>query len=866
MGYASASIMLLKKNILLSIRDSGSLAVTLASTFVSMLILYFSQLSIDNSNLLDPSSFENRNPIPEPLSTIPRCVPVTFDDCLTLAFVPSTNPRVVRWVNQVSRQSNIPDREVRGFETDDQLNSFLFANPNRTQAAYIFDPDSLDQIDQSNVQFIVQYNDSNQSDFPLGSTDFHTSVVLPNMIHAMNLILMPEISGRSLNFNLTLSVFPHPNIVGRNASGPDQDAFGRSGPLLLFAVYFLALVFFLYKIVDEKERGLRAAMKLAGQLQSMHYLSWSIPYVLMNLVLTILLIAFGHTFRFNFFTANSFSVYFLTMFIFGLSLIGWTMLMSAITRRAETVSSIAFVLFVLCYTLATSGSVVYLVDEDGVPLVADNVIFLRQLFAIVPSTMFVKSIQDATKEALIGRSISLQNVGTYTNIFPIRECWFWMMGSGFVTYLIAIYLDNVLPSRHSARMSPLYMFSARYWGFGQSTEPVLDHDMDNDGSNDGNDTDTEEGPLYDGATSYDPGSEDPDVHLEREAVARGDRDSAALVIKNISKKFGNFLACDDLSFSVRKNTAFALMGGNGAGKSTLFNMLVTSSSPTSGDAFVFGLSVRHDQMAVRKMLGVCPQFDIYWDKLTGAEHIEIFAALKGMTAEERKKEIETRLDDVQLLEKKNVFAGSYSGGMQRRLSVALSLTGDPRIILLDECTTGADPIVRRDLWGTIQRAKKGRVVFLITHSIAEAQHIAGHNNIGIMAKGRLRVLGKAIHLKNKFGAGYRVLAVLEPSGDVEVLKGALDGVCEGASVSNVSSGENGEILAEYLLPRSAHESQVLAAVQILQNEGERYKVTNYSLNSATLGEVFKSITSLSEDAVQTEDGKESGRRRWCFCF
>lgn len=293
-------------------------------------------------------------------------------------------------------------------------------------------------------------------------------------------------------------------------------------------------------------------------------------------------------------------------------------------------------------------------------------------------------------------------------------------------------------------------------------------------------------------------------------------------------------------------------------------MLVTSLRSTKGDASIFGLSVRHDRAAVRKLLGVCPQFDIYWDKLTGGEHIEIFAALKGLGRAERRNEIDLRLADVHLSEKRDARAGTYSGGMQRRLSVALSLTGDPKIVLLDECTSGADPLVRRDLWGTIDRAKKGRVIFMITHSIAEAQHIAGHNSIGIMAKGKLRVLGNAMRLKSKFGAGYNLLVVLRPDASIEGLSNALNVACQGTALANVGTGERGEILAEFSLPRYALESEVLRAVKIIEDQKDEFQVTDYSLNSATLGEVFKAITSLSEDVQEEEDESETKKR--CCCF
>ena len=294
-------------------------------------------------------------------------------------------------------------------------------------------------------------------------------------------------------------------------------------------------------------------------------------------------------------------------------------------------------------------------------------------------------------------------------------------------------------------------------------------------------------------------------------------------------------------------------------------MITTSLQLTGDDASAFNLSETKNPNTIRKLIGVCPQFDIYGDKLTGAEHIEVFAVLKGVKGNDRKNEIEKRLNDVHLEAKANGYSVDYSGGMQRRLSVALSLTGNPKLIMLDECTSGADPLVRRDLWGAIERAKPGRVVFLITHSIAEAQHLAGHNRIGIMAKGKLRVLGNAMHLKAKFGAGYRMIVMVPTLEDSSIVENALHTVCPGTNRLSSKNGKNGEILTEFMLPRTATESQVLQVVEILEARKEEYKIMDSSVNSATLDEVFRMITSLSEDVHENEnEGEEKSRK--CLRF
>lgn len=857
MAYLDATLMLLRKNFLLSFRDSAALAVTLSAAFFSMLVLYFSQISIDNGDTFTPDLFENRNPQPFSISTIPRCVPRATVDCYTLAYVPNDD-RIRDWVHAVANSNEIPLDETIGFDDDDQLNAFLVENPNRTQAAYIFDQDSFVQIDGKNVSFIVQFNETEQWEFPIGRTDFHSKVVVPAMIHQMNLVLMPNLTGKSLTVNLNASVFPHPSLVS-SLSNASPDAFTQHGDILTFATFFLALVFFLYRIVSEKERGLRDAMILAGQTQSQHYVSWCLPYVVVNLLLTLLMIAFGRAFSFDIFVKIDFSIYFLTMFIFSLALIGWTMLAASFTKKSTSVSVVAFNLFIFGYILASSGAIVYELDYDDQPVVSDNVLFLRKIFAIFPSTMYVRAIK-AISNAAAGRGLEWENISKVPLVFSIRTCWDWMLVSGAVALILSIYLDNVLPSEHGIPLSPFYPFLPSYWfpNWGQSKySPYTAEEFEGKTNSPEDSVSTKPESFQ----RYSPSVEDADVKAEREAVTAGERDDAALLIKNVSKnfltrRFKKVNAVDDVSFSVRRNTAFALLGHNGAGKSTLFKIITTSLEPTDGDAYIYGLSVRKNRGAVRKLLGVCPQFDVFWDKLTGAEHIRVFAALKGLRGSRRDEEVNLRLEDVGLSEKADVYACNYSGGMQRRLSVAMSLTGDPKVIVLDEFSSGSDPLVRRDLWSAIERAKNGRVVFLITHSIEEAQHIAGRDQIGIMANGKLCVLGNALHLKSKFGAGYNVVVVLREKEYISSLHTALVEACEGATIESSNIGGNGESVVKFSLPRRASESQMLRVLEVLEGRRDTYGILDYSINSASLGEVFKSITSLSEDVMEAADQEE----------
>merc|ERR1711916_266170 len=208
---------------------------------------------------------------------------------------------------------------------------------------------------------------------------------------------------------------------------------------------------------------------------------------------------------------------------------------------------------------------------------------------------------------------------------------------------------------------------------------------------------------------------------------------------------------------VEKGTCMGLLGHNGAGKTTSLNMLIGLLAPTYGDITVNGISVRENLEAVRRQLGVCPQHDILWGELTPWQHLRLFARLRGLPKEYILGEIINRLKAVNLYDVRDRPVKTFSGGMKRRLTVAISLIGSPPVVLLDEPTTGLDPKSRTNVWELIQSMKGHCVIILTTHSMAEADALS--DRIAIMADGKLRCVGNSLELKAKYGAGYNLTMV-----------------------------------------------------------------------------------------------------------
>lgn len=209
------------------------------------------------------------------------------------------------------------------------------------------------------------------------------------------------------------------------------------------------------------------------------------------------------------------------------------------------------------------------------------------------------------------------------------------------------------------------------------------------------------------------------------------------------------VAVDNISFSIRRGEILGLLGHNGAGKSTTINMLTGLVTPTSGQLLVAGLDVQNSLTQVRRLLGVCPQHDILWDELTAVEHLRLFAQLKGMGAPEAEREAWQKLKMVGLDGVGNDRVSTFSGGMKRRLSVAISAIGDPALMLLDEPSTGMDPVNQKQMWKLVQTLKKDRAILLTTHSMREAEVLA--DRITVIAFGRICDTGTAFELKQHFG-------------------------------------------------------------------------------------------------------------------
>lgn len=223
----------------------------------------------------------------------------------------------------------------------------------------------------------------------------------------------------------------------------------------------------------------------------------------------------------------------------------------------------------------------------------------------------------------------------------------------------------------------------------------------------------------------------------------------AVRIENLTKKYKDVVAVDNLNLTVKKGELFSLLGVNGAGKTTTIKMLSCLTKPTSGDAFLGGKSIVKDSAEIKSLIAVSPQETAVAPGLTARENLELICGVYGFSKEKRNAKIDELTDLLGLESILRRKAGKLSGGWQRRLSIAMALISEPQILFLDEPTLGLDVLARSDLWEIIKSLKGKITIILTTHYMQEAEALS--DRIAIMKDGKLLICDTAEKIKETAG-------------------------------------------------------------------------------------------------------------------
>ncbi|CAG0915031.1 unnamed protein product [Notodromas monacha] len=417
-------------------------------------------------------------------------------------------------------------------------------------------------------------------------------------------------------------------------------------------------------------------------------------------------------------------------------------------------------------------------------------------------------------------------------------------------FLAAVYIEGVFPGRYGVPLPWWYPFSLSYW----SGDFVgKDNKFDAEPASPGNRKVNESDPV---------------------GLTKG------VEMINLRKVYDDYdkIAVDNLNLSFYENQITAFLGHNGAGKTTTISILTGLLQPTAGTAKIYGQDIRTEMDSIRKSMGVCPQHNVLFHYMTVEEHLLFYAGLKGtLSDQEMDREVQDMIRDLGLPKKRHELSCNLSGGMQRKLSIAISFLAKSRTVFLDEPTAGVDPHSRRAIWKLLTKYKKGRTVILTTHHMDEAEILG--DRIAIISCGALVCSGSALFLKKLYGSGYVLRVVLSENlgkNDEDV---ANDGETEKAAKKRIQhflrqlyrgirvAEEVGSEIS-FLLPWSKNSEEVVNAVgdsheshenvreshvkdvmrlqkllEALDKRIDELPISSYGISDTKLEEIFLRVTS-----------------------
>ncbi|XP_017768274.1 PREDICTED: ATP-binding cassette sub-family A member 3 [Nicrophorus vespilloides] len=593
---------------------------------------------------------------------------------------------------------------------------------------------------------------------------------------------------------LYMSRFPYPEYYSDMLLSVLQKMIG----LIIVLAFVYTSISTIKVITAEKEKQLKESMKIMGLPNWLHWTAWfmkSLSFMLISIVLMVFLL------KAKFWYSNDVEAVFpksdvFLMFIFLLlyccSIITLCFSISVFFTKANMAAGIGGVLFFL-----------FLVPFSLLQNHYEDLSLSEKLLAsLMSNSAMAYGFQiicmfESTEEGLqwnnIWSSVTPDDTLVMGHIFVM------LIIDSIIYFLIAIYVEAVFPGKYGVPKKWNFIFTC----LSRDTAKV---EVEN-------------------GESVEPKSDT----YEREPNMK-----AGIEIKHLGKVYANKkVAVKDLSLNMFEDQITVLLGHNGAGKTTTMSMLTGMFPPTSGTSIINGYDICKEINHVRSSLGLCPQHNILFDELTVSEHIYFYSKLKGMDKRDVQREIDQYVALLELEDKRNKKSCTLSGGMKRKLSVAVAFCGNSKVVMLDEPTAGMDPAARRALWELVESQKKGRTIMLTTHFMDEADLLG--DRIAIMAGGQLQCCGSSFFLKKKYGAGYHLVMDKSPNCDINDITNVLK-----AHIPNIKIESNVGSELTFLL--NEEDSSVFKdMLKDIERESESLGIRSYGISLTTLEEVFMKV-------------------------
>uniref|UniRef100_A0A674KBT4 ATP binding cassette subfamily A member 10 n=1 Tax=Terrapene triunguis TaxID=2587831 RepID=A0A674KBT4_9SAUR len=491
------------------------------------------------------------------------------------------------------------------------------------------------------------------------------------------------------------------------------------------AVAFSPLIYFMSLNVAKERRKFKELMKMMALQDLAFWFSWGLLYAGYILIVAILLTLIMKSDEFIYHTSHS--VMFFLFYLYGISLMSLAFLLSSLLKKPKLTGIVGF-LFILSFG---SLGLAVLYNHVTEPLEWALGLFSPFAFTIV-------HLEDAVKGVDFSDFLE--------DSFPMLAIFFLLAFDALLYLMLAIYFDKVLPDKYGMHHSRLFFLKPSYWFKKRKScvnNDILDHEE------------------YSDQVFNDHVEQVPPEFRGKEAIRYG--------INNIKKTYKDkdktVNALRGLLLNVYEGQITALLGHSGAGKSTLLNILSGLCPPSEGSAMIYKYKVSEmeDLEEIRKIIGVCPQFNIQFEVLTVKENLRIFAKIKGIRLKEVEQEVQKVLTMLKIKDIQDCQASNLSGGQKRKLTLGIAILGDPQVLILDEPTAGLDLSSRYHVWSLLKEHKANRVTLFSTQLTDEADIVADRK--AFISHGRLKCVGSSLFLKRKWGIGYHLSLHINDSCD-----------------------------------------------------------------------------------------------------
>ncbi|TPX33896.1 hypothetical protein SmJEL517_g03315 [Synchytrium microbalum] len=605
--------------------------------------------------------------------------------------------------------------------------------------------EAVDQIDSTrlfyNYTLYIGKDRRLSAAFGYPRPGFRQFVTQAEMSNAILRFSNPKLGAHSI----TQGVRAFPQLVETRINLPFGTVLGRL--LYPFGVSFL-LPIFVITLVREKEERILMMMRMNGLKMWIYYFAHYLHFYSLHTISSLVFIIAGKISGTEFFSLTSWWALLVVFFVWGFAQVACAFLLSAFFNRSRIALVLTF-LIVVCGVMVSIAT--YQIALDGPP----------PGYLLWPPFAFYWLLASMNEASMSPTRTTAYTLGMIRPGDPVFTCLMYLVVESVIFLALAAYLQLVLPSEFGVQKSWKFPYDdfckwlkRRRRRRNKGKEPLASGERSSSVTSMNAFTPTQS--LIDLGNM-----EDESVRIERARVLNGLFDpTSPIVMAGMRKVYpatdGRVpkIAVADVTFAVEEGTCFGLLGQNGAGKTSLISILTGLRDATSGRASIAGFDISTQMKYCFRSMGICPQHDILWEDLSCKEHLMFYARLKGVPPEKEAETVLASLKKVKLESQANKLSQKLSGGERRRLSLAISLVGDPGVVFLDEPSTGLDVDAKRGLWEIIDQARSGRTIVLTTHSMEEAEVLC--QRIGIMTSGILRCIGTPAELKKRYGAGFRL--------------------------------------------------------------------------------------------------------------